>query len=79
MDYNGWRNYETWNVALWILNDEPIYNLAREIAESGYHNPYNGVVENLEDIGVYKTPDDVSFRDSYLDISALNNMIRELA
>ena len=25
MSYNGWSNYETWNVYLWITNDEPIY------------------------------------------------------
>lgn len=25
-DYNGWTNYETWNVALWTDNDEGIYN-----------------------------------------------------
>jgi hypothetical protein len=23
--YNGWRNYQTWNVALWFGNDEGLY------------------------------------------------------
>ena len=25
-DYNGWTNYATWNVVLWIDNEEPSYN-----------------------------------------------------
>ena len=33
--YNGWANYETWNVALWLGNDESMYNLARGFAEHG--------------------------------------------
>ena len=28
-EYNGWENYETWNVALWINNHEGLYNFAR--------------------------------------------------
>ena len=28
MSYNGYPNYETWNAALWIQNDEFLYNTA---------------------------------------------------
>jgi hypothetical protein len=31
--YNGWTNYETWNVALWINNTEGLYNLARQCGD----------------------------------------------
>ena len=31
MSYNGWTNYETWNVALWIDDEEGMYYEAREI------------------------------------------------
>jgi hypothetical protein len=30
MSYNGWKNRETWNVALWIGNDEGMYEFAKE-------------------------------------------------
>lgn len=30
--YNGWSNYETWNVALWLDNDQGTYNYVRELA-----------------------------------------------
>lgn len=29
--YNGHKNWNHWNVALWINNDEGLYKLAREI------------------------------------------------
>lgn len=37
--YNGYRNWETWNVALWFANDEPLYRSARaHIREFGRFN-----------------------------------------
>ena len=30
MSYNGFVNYATWNVALWLNSDEGLYALARE-------------------------------------------------
>ena len=32
MAYNGWKNYETWNVALWWDNDEGSQEWTREVA-----------------------------------------------
>ena len=69
-NYNGWANYETWNVALWIGNDEGLYNLARECDD------YETFREMM---GETETPDEVAWNDSGLDIDELNEMIQELA
>lgn len=31
--YNGWKNYETWCVSLWIDNEAPSYRYWRDAAE----------------------------------------------
>ena len=31
--YNGWKNWDSWNVALWIANDEVLYKMAEECIE----------------------------------------------
>lgn len=36
MAYNGWTNYETWNVALWIDNDQGSYSYRCEMAQECY-------------------------------------------
>ena len=32
MSYNGWSNYETWNVALWFDNEPGSYEYRREVS-----------------------------------------------
>lgn len=34
--YNGWANYETWAVKLWIDNEEPSYRHALSLATEHY-------------------------------------------
>ncbi|HEY7192875.1 MAG TPA: hypothetical protein VH439_03965 [Gemmatimonadales bacterium] len=36
MSYNGWSNYETWNVALWLSNDEGSYTHWRREASDAW-------------------------------------------
>ena len=43
--YNGYTNYETWNVMLWLYNDEGIYTELRSMLQ-----PYKGCGIDEEDI-----------------------------
>ena len=38
MAYNGWKNYETWNVALWIDNEQGSYSQRCEMAQEAYND-----------------------------------------
>ena len=71
-DYNGWTNYETWNVALWMDNDEPSYQLARSCKNfQEYRKAKNLQAEPL-------TGDNVSLFDDNLNIKELDEKIKEL-
>lgn len=56
MSYNGWKNYETWAVKLWLDNDEGTYNYMRTRAGE--------VLEEHTDEG---TVDDSGFRIAFAD------------
>lgn len=40
--YNGWTNYETWNVKLWMDNDEGSYQHYGELAQEAYDQAIAG-------------------------------------
>lgn len=72
--YNGWTNYATWNVALWLGNDEGLYNLAKGYRSQGYE----ALATTLrDDLGLRETPDGVAYNDSGLDIKALDELLSE--
>jgi hypothetical protein len=74
-EYNGWMNYETWNVALWFSNDYELYVFAQGF--SRWPEPFIAFREALRDEGKTETADGVSFWDSKLDIESLNEAIVE--
>ena len=74
---NGWANYETWNVALWIQNDEALYKIARDITRGTIH-PYGDFVNLMLDLACKDTPDGVSWSHPDLDYDELNEMMEDL-
>ena len=57
--YNGHKNWNYWNVALWIANDEGLYRFAKDCLRS--HRNRRGAarafVQDMNDWGDGTTPD----------------------
>ena len=73
MTYNGWANWETWNVALWIQNDESLYWAAKSDCTS-----YQQLVALLYDCGSTETPDGCRWDDPAIDGLEINAMMADL-
>ena len=66
---NGWKDYETWNVALWIQNEQCLYNLAMECW--GF-TEFKNVVRDA--LGALTTHDGVAWEDAdYCEIQSMFN------
>ena len=68
-EYNGWSDWTTWNCALWIGNDEGLYNMARNCVD--YIDFINNVIDLLP-----KTPDGAIWDEA--DVFEMNEMMAEL-
>ena len=71
-EYNGWTNYETWNVALWLDNDYESYQLAKTCKNFREYRK----AKNLR--GEPLTGDHISLFDDKLNIKELDDKIKEL-
>ena len=70
--YNGWANWETWNVALWLSNDENLYKVARQ------YDRYDALIPRLEYQFGQMTPDGARWMDGTIDTDALDEMLQDL-
>ena len=66
--YNGYTNYETWNVALWIANHEPLYKLMQCCKD------YGEFVDILHKRGVFHTGDGIVWSDPKVNIEEINEL-----
>ena len=81
MTYNGHKNYSTWNVSLWLQNEEIYYCIAANC------ETYEEFRIKLQDIKRFwqppnnwidQTADGVLFTDETLDIPALDELVSSI-
>ncbi|WP_156438395.1 DUF7249 family protein [Burkholderia sp. BDU5] len=84
--YNGHKNWNHWNVSLWINNDEGLYDLARRARREARRSLWRKAgfrtstelaaglfIQELQSIGVYKTPDGAKYTKTAV-LAALQGM-----
>jgi hypothetical protein len=75
--YEGWKNYATWNVALWINNEYGIYlGAVAFMKDYKGRSPYKDFVKDCG-LDTQRTPDKVKWLSAQLDLKALNEMMQE--
>jgi len=77
--YQGWKNYETWNVVLWLANDEVLYHAAKRawVLRARHGSPYKALLALLK--SNFVTGDGVSLRNRKVSRREVNEAIRDLA
>ena len=70
--YNGWSDWTTWNVALWIRNDLTYYGIAKECRDY-----MDFLFEMHSMIGSFATPDGADWGEA--NIEEMNEVIEEIS
>lgn len=74
--YNGYANYQTWNVALWIANDESLYSVASCCCDyEGFKSSLRAGCEGMSI--AYETPDGVAWNDSSVNLAEMKEFWQE--
>ena len=69
--YNGWHDWTTWNCALWINNEQSIYNVAAVC------DTYSDFLWEMQAMcGFYSTPDGADYGEANYD--EMNLLIQEI-
>jgi hypothetical protein len=74
--YNGYTNYQTWNVCLWISNDEMLYDLAESCESYERFKTYLREVFETHPVR-YETPDGVAWNDSGINLEEVQTYWEE--
>jgi len=78
--YNGYANYETWNVALWIQNSEYMYNTAKDCVKycTESETPYDKFIRCMLNIDRDTTGDNVRWDDAAVNRDEINEVLADL-
>jgi len=74
--YNGYANYETWNVCLWISNDEGLNEFA-SVCQN--YSDFKAKLRELDPCSptAYETPHSVSWNDSGVNLAEMQEYWEE--
>lgn len=77
MSYNGYSNYQTCNVCLWISNDEELYEFAKDCKN---YADFKARLRELDpDSAIaYETPDGIAWSDSGIDLAEMQEFWTEI-
>lgn len=81
MTYEGWTNYETWNVALWLNNDYPLYQrmvaYLKDNLRDGKVPVYGHMLTHMGINHAHTTGDKVRWWDDAVDRAEIEAMLLE--